>query len=174
MDAMVRLALPVAALALLAPAAPAMADSACALCFGNEEPEKPGERPLIIEITSGMTFSRLALTGTGFATAEIDAMTGEKRTTGPVMDLGGTPVQGRARISGVARRAIRVIMPGRVTMTSSTGATAELSDFATDLAANPVLDAGGNLEFSFGGILTLKGPVGGSLRGRIPISVEYD
>lgn len=171
---MARLACIAAAFALLLPAAPVAADSACALCFGNEEAQNRGERPLTIEITSGLTFSRLALTGHGSASAEIDPVTGEKRTSGGIISLGGTSVQGRARISGMPHRAVRVTMPPSITMTSSTGGIAELSEFTTDLPANAVLDMAGNLEFSFGGTLKLKGPVGGSLRGRIPISVDYD
>lgn len=132
------------------------------------------EQPLVIEILSGLTFSRLALTGKGQASAAIDPQTGEKRTDGGVVDLGGMAVEGRARITGEPHRSVRVTFPGSVTMTSTTGGTAELSDFATDLPAWPVLDAGGFLEFSFGGRLKMTGPVGGSLRGRIPISVDYN
>lgn len=171
---MARLAFIAAALVLLLPPAPAAADGACALCFGNDQREVPGDRPLVIEITSGIVFSRMALTGGGFASVEINPVTGEKRTTGGIMDLGGTAVQGRARISGMPHRTVRVTLPTRVVMTSQTGGTAELSDFSTDLPVNAVLDLGGNLEFSFGGSLKLNGATGGTLRGRIPISVEYD
>lgn len=171
---MARPALLAAALMLLLPAAPAAADGSCALCFGNDATEKPGDRPLILEVTSGIVFSRLALTGGGFASVAINPVTGEKRTTGAIMDLGGTAVQGRARISGMPHRTVRVTMPTRVVMASATGGTAELTDFTTDLPVHAVLDLGGNLEFSFGGSLKLNGATGGALRGRIPISVEYD
>lgn len=146
-----------------------------AVSAAAQEADAPkAEQPLVIEILSGITFSRLALTGKGQASAAIDPQTGEKRTDGGVVDLGGMAVEGRARISGEAYRGVRVTFPGSVTMTSTTGGTAELSDFTTDLPAWPVLDAGGFLEFSFGGRLKMTGPVGGSLRGRIPISVDYN
>lgn len=174
MRGMVRLALLSIALVMLFPSVPVAANGTCALCFSNDETDKPGDRPLIIEITSGITFSRLALTGDGLASVEINPVTGEKRTTGAIMDLGGSAVHGRARISGMPRRAVRISMPARVAMTSATGGTAELSGFTTDLPVNAVLDSGGYLEFSFGGSLKLNGATGGALRGRIPISVEYD
>lgn len=162
-----------AVMALLSAATPAAAQEKCALCFEAETPESR-ERPLSIEIFSGLTFSRLALTGQGDASAAIDLQTGQKKTDGGIMDLGGQAVQGRARITGMPRRAIRVTLPGSVTMNSTTGGTAELTDFLTDLPPWPVLDESGTLEFSFGGKLKLSGPVGGSLRGRIPISVDYN
>ena len=82
------------------------------------------EQPLVIEILSGLTFSRLALTGKGQASAAIDPQTGEKRTDGGVVDLGGMAVEGRARITGEPHRSVRVTFPGSVTMTSTTGGTA--------------------------------------------------
>lgn len=168
---MLRTAFLTSVLALIA--VPGAAADTCALCF-DHEPASPGERPLTIEIDAGLTFSRLALTGKGEASAEIDAQTGQKRTSGGIVDLGGTAVQGRARINGVPHRAVRIELPPSVAMTSTSGAAAELTDFTTDLPPNPVLDAGGSLEFAFGGRLRIDGPAGGSLRGRIPISVDYN
>lgn len=170
--AMRKLAIPVA-LALCCVASQAVAQDACALCFADGAPESR-ERPLTIEISSGLVFSRLALTGQGDASAAIDPQTGQKKTDGGIVDLGGQAVQGRARITGMPRRAIRVTLPATVTMTSTIGGTAELTDFVTDLPAWPVLDEAGVLEFAFGGSLKLSGPVGGSLRGRIPITVDYN
>jgi Domain of unknown function (DUF4402) len=156
-------------------ALPAASALLVATPLAAQDTAAPGaEQPLVIEILSGLTFSRLALTGKGQASAAIDPQTGAKRTDGGVVDLGGMAVEGRARITGEPHRSVRVTFPGSVTMTSTTGGTAELSEFTTDLPAWPVLDAGGFLEFSFGGRLKMAGPVGGSLRGRIPISVDYN
>lgn len=157
--------------ALTLPLAPLAAQESCALCRAGGENQ---EQPVAIEIFSGLTFSRLALTGDGQASAEIDPQTGEKRTSGGIVNLGGSAVQGRGRITGTPGRAVRVDLPSSVIMTSTTGGTAELTDFVTDLPSWPVLDAGGSLEFSFGGKLRINGPIGGNLRGRIPISVDYN
>lgn len=158
-----------AALGVLALAAPAAAQERCLLC----EPDAAAERPLVIEIHSNLVFSRLALIGKGEASAALDPQTGRKAVSGMV-DLGGQAVQGRARIVGSPNRAVRVILPGSVTMTSQAGGEAMLTDFVTDLPPWPVLDSAGQLEFAFGGSLVLRGPVGGALRGRIPITVEYN
>lgn len=159
-----------AAFGVLACIAPAAAQDGCTLCAGSKE---SSERPLTIEIHSNIVFSRLALIGKGDATAALDPQTGRKAVSGMV-DLGGQAVQGRARIVGTPHRAVRVIMPGSVTMDSQAGGKAELTDFVTDLPSWPVLDASGQLEFAFGGSLVVRGPVGGALRGRIPITVEYN
>lgn len=148
----------------------ASAQQTCVLC---NEPSDDADKPVSIEIFSDLVFSRLALTGRGEASVALDPQTGQKQVSG-VVDLGGQAIQGRARITGARNRAVRVILPSSVTMTSQTGGTAQLVDFITDLPPWPVLDSAGVLEFSFGGTLVLKGTVGGPLRGRIPISVEYN
>ena len=165
--------IPFLAAALLLHATAQAAEPPCAVC-GEGESSSESERALSVEIDSGLTFSRLALAGKGHATAEIDPVTGQKRVTGGLIDLGGNAVQGRARIVGTPNRAVRVMLPSSVTMTAPGGGTAELRDFTTDLPPWPVLDASGTLEFSFGGSLVLQGSAGGALRGRIPISVEYN
>ena len=170
---MARLALLLAALVLPAGAAAGAEEPPCALCRPGEAAAS-AEQPLSIAIDSGLTFSRLALIGQGEASAEIDAQTGRKRVGGGMIDLGGAAVQGHARITGAPGRAVRVTCPGSVAMTSQGGGTAELTDFTTDLPPWPVLDSSGSLEFSFGGSLVLRGTVSGALRGRIPISVDYN
>lgn len=130
--------------------------------------------PLTIEIGSGLTFSRLALTGKDGGSAAIDPQSGARSTDGGLVALGGMAVQGRARITGAPLRAVRVDLPRSIAMTTSTGEEALLTDLATDLPAWPVLDATGSLEFSFGGKLTVPPGASGRLRGRIPISVDYN
>lgn len=144
----------------------------CALCGPGEAGR--ADQPLSIEIDSGLTFSRLALVGRGDASAQIDPQTGEKRVEGGLIDLGGAAVQGHARITGAPNRAVRITFPASVVMTAQGGGTAELTDFSTDLPPWPVLDSSGGLEFSFGGRLVLRGNAAGALRGRIPISVDYN
>ncbi len=170
---MVRLTLPVAVLALLALSAPAAGQEACRLCFGTDG-IAPGERPLTIEIYADLSFSRLALTGDSGGSAAIDPQSGAKRTGGGMIDLGGMSVQGRGRITGTPQRPVRIDLPQRVAMNAPDGTSGELTDLATDLPVNPVLDAAGTLEFTFGGKLNVRGNQGGNFRGRIPISVDYN
>ena len=159
-------------LCLLALATPASAQEACRLCYSSGG--ESGEHPLTIEIHADLSFSRLALSGSGGGSAEIDPATGAKRTTGAVIDLGGMAVQGRGRITGEPGRAIRVDLPGQVTMSTPEGDNAELVDFRTDLPDFPRLDASGALEFTFGARLEMRGRQGGNYRGRIPITVDYN
>lgn len=170
---MVRLPLPVAVFALLSLTAPAAGQEACRLCFGSGE-AAPGEQPLSIEIHADLSFSRLALGGSGAGSAAIDPQSGTKRTDGGMIDLGGMSVQGRGRITGTPQRAVRIDLPRQVTMSTPDGTSAELTDLVTNLPPFPLLDSAGTLEFTFGGQLNLKGHQGGNFRGRIPISVDYN
>jgi hypothetical protein len=161
----------VAALALLF-AAPATADDdACELCLSSVRPS--AERPLRIEIESGLQFSRLALSGRFDGTVEIDPQTGAKTVDAGMIDLGGLSYQGRARITGEPLRPVRIEMPSRVQLLSPDGAEAELSEFVTNLPQVAMLDENGMLEFSFGARLSSQGARGGNFRGRIAIRVDY-
>ncbi|HVR90351.1 MAG TPA: DUF4402 domain-containing protein [Novosphingobium sp.] len=160
----------------LASAAPAEAQD-CTLCFSTPAAQagaKADERPLTIEISTGLAFSRLALAGHDGGSAAIDPQTGAKITGHGLIDLGGSAVQGRGRISGTPGRQVRIDLPRSVTMSSTDGSTAVLTELTTDLPAWPVLDSSGILEFSFGGRLEVRGQGGGNFRGRIPISVDYN
>jgi hypothetical protein len=157
--------------ALLLAGSPVSGQEACRLCYGGTS--VPGERPLTIEIWTDLNFSRMAMAGRGGGSAEVDAK-GGKRTDGGLIDLGGMAVSGRGRITGQPGREVRVDLPALVQMTSTDGAKAELTGFATDLPSNPRLNAAGELEFSFGARLNLHGSQGGNFRARIPISVDYN
>lgn len=170
---MVRPFLPVAVLALLSLSASASGQETCALCFGSNN-AAPGEAPLSIEIHADLSFSRLALSGSGAGSAAIDPQSGVKRMDGGMIDLGGMPVQGRGRITGTPQRAVRIDLPRQVTMSTPDGTRAELTELVTNLPPFPLLDSAGTLEFTFGGKLNLKGHKGGNFRGRIPISVDYN
>ncbi len=131
------------------------------------------ERPLTIEIESGIQFGRMALRGTGSGAAQIDPQTGQTRVDGNMIDLGGTTYQGRVRVTGEPRRPVRIDLPASVLLRSSDGGEARLSDFVTDLPPVAMLDDDGVLEFSFGARLTSQGNRGGDFRGRIRIGVDY-
>jgi hypothetical protein len=159
-----------AAIALLF-AAPAVADDEpCELCLS---PRVHAERPLQIEVESGLQFSRLALRGRLDGTAEIHAQSGEKRVDAGMIDLGGTAYRGVARITGQPLRPVRIEMPHRVQLRSPDGAQAELSGFVTNLPSVAMLDENGVLEFAFGARVSTQGARGGNFRGRISIRVDY-
>jgi hypothetical protein len=131
------------------------------------------ERPLSIQIESGIQFGRMALRGAGSGAAQIDPLTGRTRVEANMIDLGGATYQGRARVTGEPLRPVRIELPMTVLLRSPDGGEARLSDFVTDLPPVAMLDANGVLEFAFGARLTSQGARGGDLRGRIRITVDY-
>lgn len=161
------------ALAALLLAAPVAAQDSCRLCY-SDPAAKPGERPLAIEIWTDLSFAKLALTGRSGGSAEVAAGGGTKQTSGELIDLGGMPITGRGRVTGVPLREVRVDLPGQVEMTTPEGGRARLIQFTTDLPQRPTLNANGELEFSFGARLVIEGSRGGKFRARIPISVDYN
>lgn len=152
--------------------APAAAQSDCRLCYS--ESGKPGERPLTLEIFADLNFAKLALAGREGGSAELDATSGSKRTGGAVVNLGGMAVTGRGRVTGAPLKEVRIDLPRSVPMSAPDGGTAELTGFTTDLPGRPTLDANGELTFSFGARLVIRGARGGNYRGRIPITVDYN
>lgn len=152
--------------------APAAAQSDCRLCYS--ESGKPGERPLTLEIFADLNFAKLALAGREGGSAELDAASGSKRTGGAVVNLGGMAVTGRGRVTGAPLKEVRIDLPRSVPMSAPDGGTAELTGFTTDLPGRPTLDANGELTFSFGARLVIRGARGGNYRGRIPITVDYN
>jgi Domain of unknown function (DUF4402) len=134
----------------------------------------PAEIPISLEITTNLSFSRAALTGNHGGQMRIDPVTGSRQLAGGVIDLGGAALAGSAIVRGEPGRAIRIEMPLNVRMSSSTGGAIEISDIQTSLSPAPRLDNFGQLNFQFGGRITVKGNVSGTFRGRIPITAEYE
>lgn len=173
-----------AALAMLGtPASPARAQGSCENCDlppgcrgkGNQKKlDKPECAAINITIETDLDFGRLVLIGTGVGSVMLDLTTGQKMTFGELNDLGGIPVEGSAVITGAPREPVFVIFPTQILMSDPTGATAELRDFTTDLPSLPILDQAGRFEFRFSGTIHTDSPIGGKLRGRIPISVQYN
>ena len=175
---MTRAGLIVAAATALVSAAPAAADDpGCETCAGAEEGAPAifarEERPLSIEIESGLQFGRMALRGQGEGAAQLDPQTGENRVEGNMIALGGMSFQGRARVTGEPNRPVRIELPASVVLRDSDGGEARLSDFVTDLPAVAMLDANGELEFAFGARISSRGSRSGAFRGRILIRVDY-
>jgi hypothetical protein len=147
----------------------------CRLCEpGQTKPVESDakEQPLRIDIQSSLDFSRMTTAGQG-GDARIDPVSGTRSVTGGLVALGGMPFRGTAKVTGSPRRSIRVDLPNRITLRSSTGGIAEIYDIATDLPPAPTLGADGSLSFSFGGRLSVKGQVSGTFRGQVPVTAEY-
>jgi Domain of unknown function (DUF4402) len=163
-----RLLLPLL-VAMLA-ATPAAAEEPCTGCANSQAQE----RPLTIEIYTGIAFDRMAMTGHSTGSAAIDPQTGGRSTDNGLVGLGGMAIQGHGRITGTPMKPVRIDLPNVVRMTSPEGGNAELTDFTTDLPAFPTLDESGELEFTFGGTLHVSNGSSGRFRGRIPITVDYN
>jgi Domain of unknown function (DUF4402) len=149
----------------------------CRLCephsatLGTSQPTP--DVPLRIEVETTLDFSRVAQNGGQGGEVVVDPKGGVRRVTGGLLDMGGMTLNGTARISGAPNASIRVDLPTRVQLRSSSGGTAEVVDIKTDLSPVPRLDGSGQLVFSFGGRLLVKGAVSGSFRGTIPITADY-
>jgi hypothetical protein len=147
---------------------------ACQLCSPSA---KAGEReaprqPIQIDVEAALDFSRVAQTGDG-GEVGVDPITGARRVSAGLSDLGGMALRGSARITGQPFAPVLVSLPNRILLSATTGATAEVIDIKSDLSAAPSLGADGTLRFSFGGRLILKGSVSGQFRGSIPITADY-
>ncbi len=134
------------------------------------------EVPLRIEITSDLQFNRLARVDVAGGEAQIDPGTGAASMRGGLINLGGAGMRGEALITGTPFRQVRVSLPASIRLYAAGGKQggALLSPVQTDLPALPMLDANGELRFSFGGILQVEDGAAGNYRGRIAISVDYD
>lgn len=149
---------------------------ACTNGNGNAASNNPNCLDIALTIDSDLDFGRLVLLGSGTGQVWLDLSTGQRYITGGLDQAGGLPVVGRATVTGAPMRAVRIEMPGSITMTDPTGGQAMLRDFRTSLPAAPMLDTNGQLQFTFSGTLsTATGiAIGGRLRGRVPITVSYD
>ena len=178
-DAMVVRFKPSAILALVfATPVPGQAGSPeCILCSnieGTENGGKKQDKPLHIEVTSKLSFSRLALTGKGDAQVAVDPASGERKLSGEIIGLGEYPAAASITLTGEPGRRLRIEIPHSITMFSSTGGAITIGDIRSTLGSAPQLDSTGKLDFSFGGRLDVKGNISGSFRARIPITAEYE
>lgn len=131
------------------------------------------ELPLRIEISAQLDFSRIA-SGRGGGSVTIDPVSGQRRISGDLRDLGGMALTGEATVSGTPGRAVRVAIPAEILLDGDQGRLARVVDVTTDLSAAPRLGPDGRLRFRFGGRLAVASDDDGNYRGRIPISVEYE
>lgn len=132
------------------------------------------EKPLSIEITANLDFSRLALLGRSGGEVSIDPVSGHRRVSGAVTDLGGMSLKGEGRLEGEPGRYVRINLPDRITLSAPNGSTADVVKLETNLPPQAKLDREGRLTFTFGGKLRVTGNAGGQYRGRIAITAEYE
>jgi len=159
---------------------PGKAAAQCRLCA--EQPVSgssaassgDADKPLNIEITANLDFSRLALLNRAGGEVELDPQSGQRRISGGITDLGGLSLHGEGRLTGEPGRVVRVHLPERITLSAPNGSTADLVKLDTDLPAQARLDHDGRLTFSFGGKLRVTGNASGQFRGRIAITADYE
>ena len=152
----------------------------CLLCSGPIAPAltvqgQPGEveRPLRVEITADLDFSRL-VAGDGGGSVTISPQGGQGQAQGNVTSIGGFGFSGRVRVEGSPGRAVRITLPREADLTSAQGGQAHVRDIESSLPPVARLGADGVLEFAFGGRLELNGAVDGDYRGRIDVTVAYE
>lgn len=132
--------------------------------------------PVALTVQSNIDFGRLVLVGDGVGHVVLDLSSGSKLVFGGLDDLGGFAVKGQALVTGAPNRVIVVDMPTSITMADPAGGQAQLRDIVTNIPSLPVLDGNGQMVFEFSGTLYTDSAtaLGGTLRGRIPISVQYN
>jgi hypothetical protein len=163
------------AFALLASSSPVSAQ--CLLCGADgasgASAARQAETPLRVEVETQLDFSRVAVGAMGGA-VELDPLSGARRLSGDVVDLGGFAVTGIVTVTGEPGAAVRVILPTSVDLEGDRGRSARVSGLVTNLSAAPRLGPDGRLQFRFGGRLQIAGLDDGDNRGRIPVTVEYE
>jgi Domain of unknown function (DUF4402) len=165
------------ALLLASSAFPALAQElSCQTCSEAEKEARRVEAeraPLRIDVETMLDFSRVTQTLPEAGEIAVDPISGDRKISGALTDLGGMALRGSARITGEPHQPVLITLPNRVLLTSSQGSTAEVVDIKSDLGSTPTLDANGQLRFSFGGRLRVQGRVFGVFRGSIPITADY-
>jgi hypothetical protein len=128
--------------------------------------------PLRVEVETRLDMGRIAVGAMGGEVA-VDPVSGARRLSGDVVDLGGFALSGTVTVRGEPGAEVRVILPTSVDLAGGHGRTARVTGLITDLSAAPRLGPDGRLQFRFGGRLQLAGADDGDYRGRIPVTVEY-
>ncbi|WP_328804483.1 DUF4402 domain-containing protein [Sphingopyxis microcysteis] len=162
------------AFALTSLSVPATA-AQCLLCAPDKASgaaAREAEVPLRVEVETRLDMGRIAVGAMGGAVT-VDPVSGARRLSGDVVDLGGFALTGIVTVRGAPGAEVRVILPASVDLEGGHGRTARVTDLATDLSAAPRLGPDGRLQFRFGGRLQIAGADDGDYRGRIPVTVEY-
>ncbi len=153
------------------------AGAQCRLCedAGPVIAQRGGNgRALRIDIDTGIDFARYVHLNDDEGYAELDPVTGERRTSGGLGELGGIAVTARVTLEGEPGRAVLVDFPDHITLHAPGGDKLELTRLQTDLPAQPRLGSDGFLRFSVGGRITADRRDAGRFHGRIRVSARYE
>lgn len=143
---------------------------------GNKKKNNPECEAINLTVETDLDFGRVLIFGDGVGTVMIDLNSGQKVVAGELDDFGGFALSGHVVVTGQPSRVVNIEFPANVALTDPAGGEAQVSNFKTNLPALALLDSNGQLEFRFTGTLhtTSISAIGGNLRGRFPIRVEYD
>jgi hypothetical protein len=170
-----RIALFAAAMAaVVAAAAPSLADAQCRLCDAPQttHPDDPDQGEVRLEVETSLNFDRLILAGSGVGSVVLRP-DGSASTSGSVTDMSPRAIVGTVVLHGEPGRTIRIDLPRRIVLYSMSGGEVSFDDVVSDLPSVPRLDSAGNLTFRLGGRLTITGDAEGDYRGDLPITAEY-
>ncbi len=120
-----------------------------------------------------LDFSKVAILPGQSGAVMVDPVAGSKQVSGGALDMGGMTLKGTAQLYGEPNALVRVDLPARVQLRSSTGEAVDVVDLKTNLSPAARLDGAGRLTVSFGGRLLIKSSATGQLRGSIPITADY-
>jgi hypothetical protein len=151
---------------------PVVAQGVCQLCAVDPAPAAKPARPLKMDIETTLDFSTAAHTRIGSGTVTVDPRTGSRSFMG-LVGFGGPALRGTVIITGEPLRRVRVEMPAVVSLNSTRGAKAEITDIRSDLSPDPMIGLDGRLAFSFGGKLNVRDGAAGDFHGRVQIRAEY-
>jgi Domain of unknown function (DUF4402) len=161
------------ALVLFAPGV-APASGPCRLC--SKPVTSPSQSidgdPIEVAIETNLNFGQLVLAGDGQGAALVRP-DGSNGSEGALASVSARAMVGSASVHGLPGRAIRVELPRRIDLYSLSGGRITLDQVVSDLPSLARLDAEGNLNFRFGGRVTVTGESEGDYRGNVPITVEY-
>jgi hypothetical protein len=169
-----RCALASSLLAAVVAGVSAPASAQCRLCSAptTDLQQTEGGGPITLEVETSLDFDRLVLLDGGDGQATL-LPNGERSSAGSVATVSASAMVGSVSVHGDPGRTVRVEMPQRITLYSVGGGRVSISNIETDLPGLPRLDPAGNLNFRFGGRLTISGDSEGQYRGDVPITVEY-
>ena len=150
------------------------AKAQCRLCDKpTTTPDAPSADDRIqLEVETSINFDRLVLLGDGQGAAVIRP-DGSNSAQGSVTNVGPRAMVGSASVHGAPNRAVRVELPERINLYSTSGGRISFDEVVSDLPSLPRLDSAGNLRFRFGGRIQITGDADGQYRGDLPITVEY-
>jgi hypothetical protein len=156
-------------------AVPAPVRAQCRLCSSptTQVDQEDQSSDIQLEVQSSLDFDRLLLVAPGDGTATL-LPDGDRHASGTIATISGRAMVGSVAIHGEAGRSVRIDLPSRIQLfTLNGGNSIAIDELQTDLPDTPRLDSAGNLNFRFGGRLTIKGDADGDYRGDLAITVEY-